>query len=66
MLSVRCERDSNWILAIVKDGIVGNIMSNEFIRNHSLQSSSSVQSALNGLQDKELVVCEAGGAWRVL
>ena len=30
-----------------------------------LQSSSSVQSALNGLQDKELVVCEAGGAWRV-
>ena len=58
-------RQKELLLAIVKDGIVGNIMSNEFIRKHSLQSSSSVQSALNGLQDKELVVCEAGGAWRV-
>ncbi len=49
------------ILAIAKDKIVKNPMSGQFIKQHSLPSTSSVQSALGILLRTGLIVKEETG-----
>lgn len=44
--------------AIAVEGKVSNVTSGAFIRKHNLPSASSVQSALKGLLEKEIVACE--------
>lgn len=48
------------LLAIAKEGSAEALTSAAFIQKHSLSSSSSVQSALKGLLDKDFVTHEKG------
>lgn len=48
------------LIAIAKEGNAEAVTSAKFIKKHSLTSSSSVQSALKGLLDKDFVTHERG------
>ncbi len=52
------------VQVIAKEKKVSGISSAEFISSHGLSSSSSVQSALNPLMDRDLVV-KSGGSYRI-
>ena len=49
------------LFAIAKNDVVRNLSSQTFIRRNALGSASSVQSALRGLRDKDLVTDIDGG-----
>ena len=49
--------------AIAKEGRVQGITSSAFIRKHSLPGASSVQAALKGLLEKEIVTQSEGTYW---
>ena len=53
-------RQKALLMAICAEGKASSITSTAFVRKHSLSSSSSVQSAIRGLLDKELVTSENG------
>ena len=53
-------RQKALLMAICAEGKASSITSTAFVRKHSLLSSSSVQSAIRGLLDKELVTSENG------
>ena len=48
-------RQKQLLLAIAKEGTVKSVTSAAFIKKHSLDSASSVQSALKGLTEKEFL-----------
>lgn len=48
------------LIAIAKEGVAEAITSERFIKKHRMSSSSSVQSALKGLIDKDFVTFEKG------
>lgn len=48
------------LMAICAEGKASSITSTAFVQRHSLSSSSSVQSAIRGLLEKELVTSENG------
>ncbi|MBP3763912.1 MAG: ATP-binding protein [Bacteroidales bacterium] len=54
-------RQKQLIQAIAREGSVKSLMSGAFIKNHSLDSASSVQSALKGLENKEIVSSSDAG-----
>jgi AAA+ ATPase superfamily predicted ATPase len=58
-------RQKELLFAIAKAGIAENINSSEFIQKYKLQSSSSIQSALKGLEEKDIVICSADKKWRI-
>lgn len=49
--------------AIAKEGKVNGVTSSAFIKRHSLPSTSSVQAALKGLLEKEIVTQSDGTYW---
>lgn len=53
-------RQKALLMAICAEGKASSITSTAFVRRHSLSSSSSVQSAIRGLLEKELVTSENG------
>ena len=57
-------KQKSLLFAIMKEKQVENITSGAFVRKHKLVSASSVQSALKGLVEKDLVV-EQDGVWRI-
>ena len=59
-LSRLSPRQKELLFAISKEGKVGMITSTEFIKRNSLASASSVQSALRGLTDTDIVGKEDG------
>lgn len=58
MVSMLSERQKEVIFAIAKEGKAKEITSAEFIKKHGLYSSSSVQSSVKQLLDKELITKE--------
>lgn len=60
MLFRLSDKQKELLLAINKDGIATNITSSDFVIRHSLPSSSSVQSAIKILLDKDFVTFEQG------
>jgi len=65
LLAALPPRQKELLYAIAKEGGVENITSKEFIQKHRLQSSSSVQSALKGLDDKEIVINNTDKKWQI-
>lgn len=57
-------KQKSLLFAIVKERKVENITSGGFVQKYKLVSASSVQSALKGLVEKDLVI-EQDGIWRV-
>ena len=58
-------RQKELLFAIAKAGIAENINSSEFIQKYKLQSSSSIQSALKGLEEKDIVICSVDKKWHI-
>lgn len=58
-------RQKELLYSIAKEGTVDNITSKEFIQKYKLQSSSSVQAALKGLDDKEIVINSTDNMWQI-
>lgn len=58
ILSLLPARQKELIFAIAKEGKAKGVTSSSFIRKHGLKSSSSVQSALRQLMEKEFVTNE--------
>ena len=58
ILSLLPERQKEVLYAIAKEGKVKEVTSSSFVRKHSLKSSSTVQSALRQLLDKEFITRE--------
>ena len=54
------EKQKELLIAITKEGKASAITSGAFIKKYRLPSSSSVQSALKGLLEKDFVTQEAG------
>ena len=54
------EKQKELLLAINRDGKAAKITSVNFVKRHKLYSTSTVQSACNGLLDKELITEENG------
>ena len=54
-------KQKSLLYAIAKEKVALNLTSQTFIRRNALASASSVQSALKGLKDKDLVVDVDGG-----
>ncbi len=54
------EKQKHVLIALSKNGPETAITSAAFLRRHSLPSASSVQSAMRGLLEKDLVTCEKG------
>jgi AAA+ ATPase superfamily predicted ATPase len=52
------------LYALVKENGAENITSSAFVQKHKLISSSSVQSAMKGLCEKDIVI-ESDGIWRI-
>lgn len=48
------------LLAIAKEGVTDKVTSGAFIKKHSLASASSVQSAIKGLMEKDIITQEDG------
>ena len=55
------ERQRALLLAVAREGKVGEILSSEFMTAHNLRSSSSVQGALRPLIENEAIVREESG-----
>lgn len=53
-------RQKELLIAIAKEGYAREITSAEFVKEQSLTSSSSVQSAIRGLLAKDFVTLERG------
>ena len=49
------EKQKELLYAIAKEGEAGRITSAQFIKRHGLSSSSSVQSAMNKLLEKDII-----------
>ena len=60
MISILSERQKEVLFAIGKEGKAKEITSATFIKKHGLPSSSSVQSAVRQLLEKELITKESG------
>lgn len=58
ILSLLSERQKEILYAIAKEGKAREVTSADFIRKHGLKSSSSVQSALRQLLEKEFITRE--------
>ncbi len=58
------EKQTALLIAIAKEGEARAVTSGEFVKRYSLASSSSVQSALKGLLDKDFIT-HTEGAYRV-
>ena len=54
------EKQKELLLAINRDGKATKITSVNFVKRHKMYSTSTVQSACNGLLDKELITEENG------
>jgi hypothetical protein len=64
MLAALPTKQKSLLFAILKEDGAENITSGAFIQKHKLHSASSVQSALKGLHEKDIVT-EDNGIWRV-
>lgn len=49
------DKQKRVLQAISKEGVVDSVTSGNFVRRHALESASSVQSAIKGLLDKEII-----------
>lgn len=58
------DRQKDLLLAIARDGSVKDPTSSDFVYRHRLKSASSVQSALKGLTEKDLV-SKTGTLWHL-
>lgn len=58
-------RQKELLFAIAKAGVAENINSSEFMQKYKLQSTSSIQSALKGLEEKDIVICSVDKKWRI-
>lgn len=58
------DRQKRVLQAIAKEGVVDAVTSGRFVRQHALESASSVQSAIKGLMDKE-IVSHTEGQYRI-
>ena len=54
------EKQKELLLAISQEGKASKITSVNFVKRHKIYSTSTVQSACNGLLDKELITEEVG------
>lgn len=54
------EKQKELLLAICQEGKASKITSVNFVKRHKIYSTSTVQSACNGLLDKELITLENG------
>ena len=54
------ERQKELLIAIAKEGEAHRVTSGDFVKRYSLPSSSSVQSALRGLLEKDFITQEQG------
>ncbi|MDR3651866.1 MAG: ATP-binding protein [Paludibacter sp.] len=57
-LSLLPERQKEVLYAIAKEGKAAKVTSSDFIKSHGLLSSSSVQTAIKQLLDKEIITTE--------
>ena len=57
-LSLLTERQKELLIAISKEGKATAVMSGDFIQRHALHSSSSVQTSIKQLLDKEIITVE--------
>lgn len=57
-LSLLTERQKEILIAISKEGKATEVLSGAFIQRHSLHSSSSVQTSIKQLLDKEIITIE--------
>lgn len=57
-------RQKSLLFAILKEGDAENITSGAFVQKYKLGSASSVQAAVKGLYEKDIIT-EHDGAWRV-
>lgn len=64
MLAALPTKQKSLLFAILKEDGAENITSGAFIQKHKLHSASSIQSALKGLHEKDIVT-EDNGIWRV-
>ena len=55
MVQFFTENQFSLLKAIAKDGIVAQLTSGKFIKEHKLNGASSVKAALKVIEDKELV-----------
>ena len=58
------DKQKRVLQAISKEGVVDSITSGNFVRRHALESASSVQSAIKGLLDKE-IISHTDGHYRI-
>lgn len=54
------EKQSRVLIAIAKEGRIASVTAGPFIRKHHLNSSSTVQSAIKGLLEKDYITQEHG------
>jgi hypothetical protein len=54
------EKQKLVLIALAKNGPTKSVTSAKFVKQYSLQSASTVQSALRGLLDKDFVTLEQG------
>ncbi len=57
-LNLLSERQKEILIAISKEGKATSVLSGEFIKKHALHSSSSVQTAIKQLLDKEIITID--------
>ncbi len=58
------DKQKRVLQAIAKEGVVDAVTSGSFVKRHALESASSVQSAIKGLLDKE-IVSHTDGQYRI-
>ena len=58
------DKQKRVLQAISKEGVVDSVTSGNFVRRHALESASSVQSAIKGLRDKE-IISHTDGHYRI-
>jgi AAA+ ATPase superfamily predicted ATPase len=58
------DKQKRVLQAISKEGVVDSVTSGNFVRRHALESASSVQSAIKGLLDKE-IISHTDGHYRI-
>ena len=54
------EKQKMVLIALAKNGPTKSVTSGAFVKKYSLQSASTVQSALRGLLEKDFVTLEQG------
>lgn len=64
-LAMLSSKQKSLLIAIMREGVARNVTAGSFVNRHNLSSPSSVQSALKGLVDKDIVVVDDDQSCRI-